>query len=64
MTSHDMSDVEKICERVVFLSQGRVIADAAPAEITAAYGTGDLESVFLHLAERHESTSGQQTDHP
>ncbi len=55
MTSHDMSDVEQICERVVFLSQGRVVADAAPAEVAAAYGTGDLESVFLHLAERHEA---------
>ena len=27
MTSHDMSDVEKVCERVVFLSLGRIVAD-------------------------------------
>ena len=31
MTSHDMSDVEQVCERVVFLSQGRVVADAHAA---------------------------------
>ena len=30
MTSHDMSDVETVCERVVFLSYGRVVADGAP----------------------------------
>jgi ABC-2 type transport system ATP-binding protein len=64
MTSHDMSDVEKVCERVVFLSHGRVIADGTPDEVVAAYGHADLESVFLDLAERHEVPHGQQTDHP
>jgi len=64
MTSHDMSDVERVCERVVFLSHGRVVADAAPREVAARYGTGDLESVFLHLAERHEAAAAQQSDHP
>src|SRR4051812_23053316 len=64
MTSHDMSDVEKICERVVFLSRGRIVADGPPAHVAAMYGRGDLEGVFLHLAERHESTASQQSDHP
>ena len=57
-----MSDVEQICERVVFLSHGRVVADAdAAPRSPRAYGRGDLESVFLHLAERHEPTGAQQT---
>jgi ABC-2 type transport system ATP-binding protein len=64
MTSHDMSDVEKVCERVVFLSHGRIVADAAPREVAASYGHGDLESVFLHLADRHEPAGAQQSDHP
>ena len=64
MTSHDMSDIEQVCERVVFLSHGRVIADGTPAEVTAEYGRGDLEGVFLHLAERHETAGQQQSDHP
>jgi ABC-2 type transport system ATP-binding protein len=64
MTSHDMSDVEQVCERVVFLSHGRIIADGPPSEVAAAYGRGDLEGVFLHLAERHESSGSQQSDHP
>jgi ABC-2 type transport system ATP-binding protein len=64
MTSHDMSDIEQVCERVVFLSHGRVIADGTPAEIAEAYGHGDLEGVFLHLAERHETAGHQQSDHP
>ncbi len=32
MTSHDMSDVERVCERVVFLSHGRIVADGTAGE--------------------------------
>jgi ABC-2 type transport system ATP-binding protein len=64
MTSHDMSDVEQVCERVVFLSHGHVVADGPPGQIAAMYGHGDLEGVFLHLAERHDVSSAQQSDHP
>jgi ABC-2 type transport system ATP-binding protein len=64
MTSHDMTDVEQVCERVLFLSQGRVVADGTPASIAAAYGRGNLEGVFLHLAADREVSAAQQTDHP
>ena len=50
MTSHNMTDVERICERVVFLAAGRVVADGTPAEVVERYGRGTLEEVFLHLA--------------
>jgi ABC-2 type transport system ATP-binding protein len=50
VTSHDMVEVERLCERVVFIADGRVVADGAPSEVAAGYGRGDLESVFLHLA--------------
>jgi ABC-2 type transport system ATP-binding protein len=63
MTSHDMSDVEQVCERVVFLSHGRIVADGPPESVAAAFGS-DLEGVFLHLAERHEPSGAQQSDHP
>ena len=64
MTSHDMSDVVEVCERVVFLSHGSIVADGTPATVASAYGHGDLKGVFLHLAERHDPTSAQQSDHP
>jgi ABC-2 type transport system ATP-binding protein len=54
VTSHNMSDVERICDRVVFLSKGRVIADGAPSEVAAQFGRDDLEQVFLHLAAEEE----------
>jgi ABC-type multidrug transport system ATPase subunit len=48
----------------VFLSHGRIVADGTPDEIAQRYGHGDLEGVFLQLAERHGLTASQQTDHP
>jgi ABC-2 type transport system ATP-binding protein len=64
MTSHDMSDVVEVCERVIFLSHGHIVADGSPETVASAYGHGDLTGVFLHLAERHETASAQQSDHP
>ncbi|HVM02769.1 MAG TPA: ABC transporter ATP-binding protein [Acidimicrobiales bacterium] len=50
VTSHNMTDVERVCERVVFLSAGRVVADGPPAEVAARFGRATLEEVFVHLA--------------
>jgi ABC-2 type transport system ATP-binding protein len=67
VTSHDMAEVERLCERVVFLSEGRIVADGTPEEISARFGRRDLEGVFLHLADRRapapEGPGVQQTDH-
>ncbi len=64
VTSHDMGEVGRLCERVVFLSQGRVVADGTPEQVARDHGGGDLEGVFLNLAARHEEIAAQQTDHP
>jgi ABC-2 type transport system ATP-binding protein len=50
VTSHNMTDVERVCERVVFLSAGRVVADGTPSEVAGRFGRTSLEEVFLHLA--------------
>jgi ABC-2 type transport system ATP-binding protein len=51
MTSHNMSEIERLCRRVIFLAGGRAVADGTPAEIAARYGREDLESTFLSIAE-------------
>jgi len=50
VTSHNMTDVERICERVVFLSHGVVVADGPPSAVAQQFGRANLEEVFLHLA--------------
>jgi ABC-2 type transport system ATP-binding protein len=55
VTSHNMSEVERLCERVVFVSAGRIVADGAPSQVAEEFGRADLEGVFLHLAEEQEA---------
>ena len=69
ITSHNMVEIERLCERVVFLSAGRVIANGTPSAIASQFERDDLEGVFLHLAqiasdqpERAERRA-QETDH-
>lgn len=53
VTSHNMVEVERLCERVVFMAGGRVVADGTAEEVAARFDRADLEGVFLHLAEGH-----------
>jgi ABC-2 type transport system ATP-binding protein len=50
VTSHNMQEVARLCERVVFINDGRVVADGSPAEVASRYDRDDLEGVFLRLA--------------
>jgi ABC-2 type transport system ATP-binding protein len=50
VTSHNMDEVERLCERVVFISSGTIVADGAPSDVASRFGHDDLEGVFLHLA--------------
>ena len=52
LTSHDMREVETLTERLIFLRNGRVLADGAPASVVAASGHGNLEELFLAEAVR------------
>ncbi|MFO7589835.1 MAG: ABC transporter ATP-binding protein [Acidimicrobiia bacterium] len=51
VTSHNMQEVERLCERIIFVSAGQVVADGTAGEVAARFGRVDLEGVFLHLAE-------------
>jgi ABC-2 type transport system ATP-binding protein len=50
LASHNMAEVERLCDRVIMLKQGRIVDDAAPRELLARYGRSTLEDVFLDVA--------------
>lgn len=56
-TSHNMHEVQRMCNRVIFLSHGRVIATGTPIEITRKILKEDraspaLDEVFIRIAGR------------
>src|SRR3989338_1005349 len=53
-TSHNMAEVEEICDRVIFIQHGKLKDDGTPEDIIMKYGRKDLNEVFLHIA--REST--------
>jgi ABC-2 type transport system ATP-binding protein len=50
LASHNMAEVERLCDRVIMLKRGSLIDDESPAELLARYGRSNLEDVFLDVA--------------
>jgi ABC-2 type transport system ATP-binding protein len=50
LASHNMLEVERLCDRVIMLKQGRIEDDDAPERLLARYGRDNLEEVFLDVA--------------
>jgi ABC-2 type transport system ATP-binding protein len=50
LASHNMSEVERLCDRVIMLKQGRIEDDDTPSGLIARYGRSNLEEVFLDIA--------------
>jgi ABC-2 type transport system ATP-binding protein len=49
-TSHNMREIELVCDRVIFLSRGRVVASGTPREILERADAESLEKVFITIA--------------
>jgi ABC-2 type transport system ATP-binding protein len=49
-TSHNMREVEVMCNRVLFLARGRAVTEGTPAEIMARAQSSSLEDVFIAIA--------------
>lgn len=50
LASHNMTEVERICDAVLIMKGGRVVDQGAPAELIGRYGRATMEEVFLDIA--------------
>jgi ABC-2 type transport system ATP-binding protein len=50
LASHNMNEVERLCERVIIMKKGRIEDDDTPRHLLARYGRETLEEVFLDVA--------------
>ncbi|MEZ0394412.1 MAG: ABC transporter ATP-binding protein [Desulfurococcaceae archaeon] len=49
LSSHNMLEVEHVCDRVGFINRGRIIEVGTPEEVLEKYGARDLEEAFVKL---------------
>jgi ABC-2 type transport system ATP-binding protein len=55
LTTHDMDEAERLCDRISFLANGRIVAEGTPLELRARAARGrpiddvSMEDVFLEL---------------
>jgi ABC-2 type transport system ATP-binding protein len=52
-TSHNMYEVEAVCDRVLFLSRGKIVLQGDPKRLTHEHGVASLDDLFVAVA--HES---------
>jgi ABC-2 type transport system ATP-binding protein len=50
LASHNMAEVERLCDRVIIMKLGRIEDDDTPSQLLARYGRDTLEEVFLDVA--------------
>ena len=53
-TSHNMYEVEDVCDRVLFLSHGRILLEGDPRTLPATHGKESLEELFITVANQPE----------
>ena len=49
-TSHNMYEVEAVCDRVLFLSHGHVLLEGNPRTLPQEHGKSTLEELFIAVA--------------
>ncbi|HWL20766.1 MAG TPA: ABC transporter ATP-binding protein [Bradyrhizobium sp.] len=62
LASHNMLEVERLCDRVIILKRGRIEDDDSPDGIMARYNRATLEEVFLDVARGRVQAAGDQIE--
>ena len=50
LASHNMSEVERMCDDVIMLRAGTVVDNGSPTQLIERYGRDTMEEVFLDIA--------------
>jgi ABC-2 type transport system ATP-binding protein len=53
--SHVLEVVEQVCDRVIVIAQGKILADAAPAELAKVMQLANLQDVFAQLVQQEDT---------
>ena len=61
LASHNMLEVERLCDRVIIMKRGRIEDDDSPDNIMQRYNRATLEEVFLDVARGRAQETSQET---
>jgi ABC-2 type transport system ATP-binding protein len=50
LASHNMPEVERLCDNVLMMKAGKIVDEGSPAALIARYGRETMEEVFLDVA--------------
>lgn len=57
MSSHNMFEVEMLCDRVGLIDQGNIVVVGRPDELKTAYDAGSLEEVFVKIIKANKEAA-------
>ncbi len=49
-TSHNMNEIDEVCDRVLFISHGKILLGGNPRDLPGQYGKKNLEELFIAVA--------------
>ncbi len=58
-TSHNMPEVEAICNRIYFIHEGKLIASGAPADVLKSFDSPSLDQVFIKIVRSGDLITGR-----
>jgi ABC-2 type transport system ATP-binding protein len=61
LASHNMLEVERLCDRVIIMKRGRIEDDDSPDKIMLRYNRATLEEVFLDVARGRDQRGLQES---
>lgn len=60
LASHNMIEVERICDNILMMRQGRIVDEGSPQGLVGKYGRRNMEEVFLDIARQQGRAAAAQ----
>lgn len=64
LASHNMTEVERMCDQVLMMRAGKLVDEGTPAALIERYGRQNMEEVFIDIARRRETAVAEMGSRP
>jgi lipooligosaccharide transport system ATP-binding protein len=64
LTTHYMDEAEQLCDRLVVMDKGRIVADGSPPDLIARHATREVLELRFALGEQEKAAEAIRTAHP